>query len=36
MMSDRIMDTLRLSAALLLLLSLFSCGRAIQFPDSQL
>ncbi|XP_051747036.1 voltage-dependent calcium channel subunit alpha-2/delta-1a isoform X4 [Ctenopharyngodon idella] len=36
MMSDRIMDTLRLSAALLLLLSLFSCGSAIQFPDSQL
>ncbi|XP_048013024.1 voltage-dependent calcium channel subunit alpha-2/delta-1a isoform X2 [Megalobrama amblycephala] len=36
MMSDRIMDTLRLSAALLLLLSLFSSGSAIQFPDSQL
>ncbi|KAF4114596.1 voltage-dependent calcium channel subunit alpha-2/delta-1a [Onychostoma macrolepis] len=32
----RIMDALRLSAAVLLLLSLFSCGSAIQFPDSHL
>ncbi|XP_026065441.1 voltage-dependent calcium channel subunit alpha-2/delta-1a isoform X3 [Carassius auratus] len=32
----RIMDALRLSAALLLLLSLFSHGSAIQFPDSHL
>uniref|UniRef100_A0A9J7ZWD8 Calcium channel, voltage-dependent, alpha 2/delta subunit 1a n=1 Tax=Cyprinus carpio carpio TaxID=630221 RepID=A0A9J7ZWD8_CYPCA len=32
----RIMDALRLSAAILLLLSLFSCGSAIQFPDSHL
>ncbi|XP_073694950.1 voltage-dependent calcium channel subunit alpha-2/delta-1a [Garra rufa] len=32
----RIMDALRLSAALLLLLSLFSSGSAIQFPDSHL
>ncbi|XP_016399966.1 voltage-dependent calcium channel subunit alpha-2/delta-1-like isoform X2 [Sinocyclocheilus rhinocerous] len=32
----RIMDALRLSAALLLLLSLFSCGSTIQFPDSHL
>ncbi|XP_050963170.1 voltage-dependent calcium channel subunit alpha-2/delta-1a isoform X2 [Labeo rohita] len=32
----RIMDALRLSAALLLLLSLLSSGSAIQFPDSQL
>ncbi|XP_067284826.1 voltage-dependent calcium channel subunit alpha-2/delta-1a [Pseudorasbora parva] len=35
-MFHRIMDTLRLSTALVLLLSLFSCGSAIQFPDSQL
>ncbi|XP_059367245.1 voltage-dependent calcium channel subunit alpha-2/delta-1-like isoform X3 [Carassius carassius] len=32
----RIMDAFRLSTASLLVLSLFSCGSAIQFPDSHL
>ncbi|XP_051547104.1 voltage-dependent calcium channel subunit alpha-2/delta-1-like [Myxocyprinus asiaticus] len=35
-MSFRIMDALKLSAALLLILSLFNCGTTIQFPDSKL
>ncbi|XP_052410962.1 voltage-dependent calcium channel subunit alpha-2/delta-1 isoform X2 [Carassius gibelio] len=35
-MSVRRMDAFRLSTAILLVLSLFSCGSAIQFPDSHL
>ncbi|XP_073723889.1 voltage-dependent calcium channel subunit alpha-2/delta-1a isoform X1 [Misgurnus anguillicaudatus] len=35
-MSRRIMDALRLSAAFLLLATLFGCGNTIQFPESNL